>query len=82
MVPRTRDQGSSDQGPGTKNQEPGTRDQGPRTMDQGLRLSRRPKGSNNAYKSVSGGSGGVSRASQPGKSAPISEGIGAQIPRW
>ena len=82
MVPGTRDQGSRDQGPGTKNQGPGTRDQGPRTMDQGLRLSRRPNGSNNALESVSGGSGGVSRASQPGKSDPISEQIGAQIPPW
>ena len=82
MVPGTMDQGSRDQGPGTKNQGPGTRDQGPRTMDQGLRLSRRPRGSNNAHESVSGGSGGVSRASQPGRSDPISEQIGAQIPPW
>ena len=73
MVPGTRDQRSRDQGPGNKNQGPGTRDQEPRTMDQELRLSRRPKGSNNAHESVSGGSGGVSRASQPGKSDPISQ---------
>ena len=65
-----------DHGPGTKDQGPGTKDHGPGTRDQ------EPKGSNNALESVSGGSGGVSRPSQLGKSAPISEQLGAQIQPW
>ena len=74
--PETRDPGTREHGPGTKDQGPRTKDQGPGTRDQ------EPKGSNNALESVSGDSRGISRASQPGKSAPISDQIGAQIPPW